>query len=109
MYLEPDRAGHVIGDEGYSSKATRTWLRRLGTARTTPERCDQVRNRARRGRRGGRPARLRQTGPQAPHVVERCFSRLKQWHGIATGYDKTVQSLSSSRHPRIPPDVGVTL
>ncbi|MFJ8828202.1 transposase [Streptomyces sp. NPDC102467] len=48
---------HVLGDKGYSSRAIRTWLRQRGIAHTIPERADQVRNRARRGSRGGRPPR----------------------------------------------------
>ncbi|EHN71896.1 putative transposase [Streptomyces coelicoflavus ZG0656] len=47
------RPDHVLGDKGYSSKAIRAWLRRKGIAHTIPERADQVRNRARRGSRGG--------------------------------------------------------
>nr|WP_244300188.1 IS5 family transposase [Streptomyces atroolivaceus] len=30
------------------------------------------------------------------NVVERCFSRLKQWRGIATRYDKTAQSYEAA-------------
>ncbi|XES01390.1 transposase [Streptomyces sp. S1D4-11] len=50
------RPSHVIGGKGYSSKVIRTRLRRRGIAHTTPERADQVRNRARRGSRGCRPS-----------------------------------------------------
>lgn len=48
----PDR---VLGDKAYSSRDIRHLLRRRGIAATIPERCDQVANRRRRGRRGGRP------------------------------------------------------
>lgn len=51
----PTRPDQVIGGKGYSSKAIRAWLRRKGIAHTIPERADQVRNRTRRGSRGGRP------------------------------------------------------
>lgn len=30
------------------------------------------------------------------YVVERCFNRLKQWHGIATRYDKTADSYQAA-------------
>ncbi|UYM26178.1 transposase [Streptomyces albus] len=30
------------------------------------------------------------------NVVERCFSRLKQWRGIATRYDKTAESYQAA-------------
>jgi transposase len=49
------RPDHVLGDKGDSSRAIRTWLRRRGIAHTIPERADQLRNRLRRGSRGGRP------------------------------------------------------
>ncbi len=29
-------------------------------------------------------------------MVERCFNRLKQWLGIATRYDKTVESYQAA-------------
>ncbi len=45
-----NRPDHVLGDEGYSSKAIRTWLRQRGVGHTIPERADQIRNRLRRGK-----------------------------------------------------------
>ncbi|WP_412566056.1 transposase [Streptomyces decoyicus] len=30
------------------------------------------------------------------NVIERCFSRLKQWRGIATRYDKTAESYQAA-------------
>lgn len=53
----PYRPDHVIGDNGYSSTAIRTRLRRRGIGHTIPERTDQIRNRLRRGRHGGGPLR----------------------------------------------------
>ncbi|WP_354598842.1 IS5 family transposase [Streptomyces sp. JL1001] len=90
------RPDHVLGDKGYSSKAIRTWLRRRGIPHTIPERTDQVRNRARRGSRGGRPPAFDRELYKHRNVVERCFNRLKQWRGIATRYDKTVQSYDAA-------------
>ncbi|WP_373045746.1 IS5 family transposase [Streptomyces sp. NRRL S-448] len=90
------RPGHVIGDKGYSSRAIRTWLRCRGIAHTIPERSDQVRNRARRGSRGGRPPVFDKQVYKRRNVVERCFNRLKQWRGIATRYDKTAQSYQAA-------------
>lgn len=77
------RPEHVLGDKGYSSRAIRTWLRRRGITHTIPERADQVRNRRRRGRLGGRPPAFDQHRYRQRNVVERCFNRLKQWRGIA--------------------------
>lgn len=82
----------MLGDQGYSSRAIPTWLRRRGIRCTIPERADQVRNRARRGSWGGRPSALDRESYKRRNVVERCFNRLKQWRGVATRYDKTVES-----------------
>ncbi|TMU99883.1 hypothetical protein FGK60_20775 [Streptomyces sp. DASNCL29] len=52
----PDPARSRPGRQGATArKRSRTWLRRRGIPHTIPERADQVRNRARRGSRGGRP------------------------------------------------------
>jgi len=86
------RPRRVIGDKGYSSKAIRAWLRARGIACTIPERTDQIRNRLRRGSRGGRPPAFDKRTYKRRNVVERCFNHLKQWRGIATRYDKTIES-----------------
>ncbi|THA87110.1 hypothetical protein E6U81_02275 [Streptomyces sp. A0592] len=70
----------------------RVWLRRRSIAHTIPERSDQVRNRARRGR---SPA-FDEQGYKHRNVVERCFNRLKQWRGIATRYDKKAQAYEAA-------------
>jgi transposase len=85
------RPAHVLGDKGYSSRAIRTWLRRRGISHTIPERADQIRNRLRRGSRGGRPPAFDKQLYKQRNLVERCFNRLKQWRGIATRYDKTAE------------------
>nr|WP_257017377.1 IS5 family transposase [Streptomyces sp. Ag82_O1-15] len=90
------RPAHVLGDKGYSSRAIRTWLRRRGIGHTIPERADQVRNRLRRGSRGGRPPTFDKQLYKRRNVVERCFNRLKQWRGIATRYDKTAESYQAA-------------
>ncbi len=81
----PDR---VLGDKAYSSRAIRHLLRRRGIAATIPERRDQVANRRRRGRFGGRPPAFDREIYRDRNVVERCFARLKQFRAIATGFDK---------------------
>ncbi|MFI1202685.1 IS5 family transposase [Streptomyces sp. NPDC020883] len=90
------RPAHVLGDKGYSSKAIRAWLRRRGIGHTIPERADQIRNRLRRGSRGGRPPAFDRQLYKQRNVVERCFNRLKQWRDIATRYDKTVESYQAA-------------
>lgn len=81
----PDR---VLGDKAYSSRAIRHLLRRRGIAATIPEHRDQVANRRRRGRRGGRPPVFDTEIHRDRNVVERCFARLKQFRAIATRFDK---------------------
>jgi transposase len=87
--VRPDR---VMADKGYPSKANRAWLRERGIAATIPERDDQI---AHRRRRPGRPIDF---GPEqrqryrGRNVVERCFSKLKQWRGIAMRSDKTARN-----------------
>lgn len=74
----------------------RTWLRQRGVGHTIPERADQIRNRLRRGSRGGRPPASGKQFSKQRNVVERCFNRLKQGRGIATRYDKTVESCQAA-------------
>lgn len=82
----PDR---LIADKGYSSKTNRQLLRRRRIKVTIPERADQLANRRRRGRAGGRPYAFDRGVYKTRNVVERCFNKLKQWRGLATRYDKT--------------------
>src|SRR5438874_2499759 len=49
------RPGQMLGDKAYSSTAIRAHLRRRKIKATIPEPADQVKNRLRRGSRGGRP------------------------------------------------------
>jgi transposase len=90
------RPTHVLIDKGYSSRAIRGRLRRRGIRHTIPQRADQVRNRLRRGSRGGRPSAFDTQLYKRRNVMERCFNRLKQWRGIATRYDKTAESCQAA-------------
>lgn len=82
------RPDQVLGDKGYSSRANRSLLARRGIRATIPERADQQANRHRRGSAGGRPYDFDAEAYKRRNVVERGFSRFKQWRGIATRYDK---------------------
>jgi len=62
----PDR---LLGDKAYSSRANREFLRIRGIQIVIPERSDQVANRKRRGRNGGRCG-----GLQGEQLVARCGS-----------------------------------
>ncbi len=76
------------GDKAYSSRGTRTELRRRGIVAVIPEPADQIRHRKNRGANGGRPPKLDREDYKGRNVVERAFNRLKQWRGLATRYDK---------------------
>ncbi|MEU6827104.1 transposase [Nocardia beijingensis] len=79
---------HVIADKAYSSAANRNLLRSKRISIVIPERSDQKANRKRRGSLGGRTPKLDRTAYKSRNVVERAFSRIKQWRAIATRYDK---------------------
>ncbi|WP_439098157.1 IS5 family transposase [Mycobacterium europaeum] len=81
----PDR---LRGDKAYSSRATRTRLRRRGIGAVIPEPSDQIAHRKRRGARGGRPPAFNAEDYKGRNVVERNFNDVKQWRGLATRYDK---------------------
>lgn len=86
----PDR---VLADKGYPSKANRAWLREHGIAATIPEREDQIAHRRRR--KPGRPIDFgvaQQERYRGRNVIERCFTQLKQWRGIAMRSDKTARN-----------------
>ncbi|GAA4887200.1 hypothetical protein GCM10023237_00360 [Streptomyces coeruleoprunus] len=81
----PDR---VVADKAYSSRKIRLLLRRRNIKATIPERRDQVANRVRQGAQGGRPPVFDAEAYRGRNVVERCFSRLKQFRAVATRFDK---------------------
>jgi|SRR5262245_917749 len=82
------RPGRVLADKAYSNRTIRATLRRRGITATIPEPSDQQANRARRGRRGGRPPSFDSTNYRNRNVVERCINKLKQYRAVATRYDK---------------------
>jgi transposase len=76
------RHAHPINQTGGSG------LRSRGITAVIPERSDQIRNRQRRGSRGGRPVSYDQEAYKSRNVVERSFNVFKEWRGLATRYDK---------------------
>jgi transposase len=72
----------------YSSRAIRSHLRRRGIKAVIPEPADQVRNRLKRGRRGGRPPVFDRAAYTLRNIAERAINRLKQCRAVATRYDK---------------------
>jgi len=78
----------VLGDKAYSARAHRKLLRSRGIKAVIPEPSDQIRNRQRRGSRGGRPPAFDAELYKGRNVVERSFNTAKQWRALATRYDK---------------------
>jgi transposase len=63
-------------------------LRRRRIEVVIPERSDQIANRRRRGRRGGRPPGFDRQVYKRRNVIERAFNKAKHWRAVATRYDK---------------------
>jgi transposase len=80
----------VIADKAYSHSRPAGSLRKRRISFTCPERSDQTARRKNRGRAGGRPPVFDPVTYKRRNVVERCFSRLKQFRGLATRYAKRV-------------------
>ncbi|WP_373303848.1 IS5 family transposase [Streptomyces cavourensis] len=88
----------VLADKAYSSRAIRTRLRRRGIRAVIPQPSGQAANRKRRGRLGGRPPAFDREAYKQRNTVERCITRLKQWRGLATRYDKTATIYLAGLH-----------
>lgn len=82
------RPDALLADKAYSSRDHRALLRSRHIRTVIPERADQVANRTRRGRAGGRPVGFDADAYRGRNVVERSYNRFKQWRGLATRYDK---------------------
>jgi transposase len=82
----------VAADKAYSSKANRVYLRRRRITAVIPEKTDQRANRKRKGPAGGWPIVFDAERYRQRNTVERCFQKIKTWHGPATRYDRTPES-----------------
>jgi transposase len=78
----------MLGDKAYSSAAIRTHLRCRKVKATIPEPADQVKNRLKRGSKGGRPPAFDPVAYKQRNAVERVFCQLRQYRAVATRYDK---------------------
>lgn len=81
----PDR---VLADKGYTYRRCRKALRRRKIKHVIPQRRDERKRRAARGRKGGRPPGFDRAAYRRRSVAERCINRLKQWRAVATRYEK---------------------
>lgn len=86
------RVAHLLAGKAYSHPSTRAALRARRISHTIPEKSDQQTLRAQRGSRGGRPPTFDRDTYKRRNVIERCFTRLNQWRGIATRYDKNTSN-----------------
>jgi len=105
------RPDALLADKAYSSRAHRELLRRKGTKAVIPERSDQCNNRLRLGSAGGRPVTYDTELYKGRNVVERAYESFKQWHGLATRYDKLAvifrgAAILPQHHPVAPQPIG---
>ena len=77
----------MLGDQAYSSKATRELSRSRRIKAVIPEHWDQIGNRKRKGSPGVGPVGFDAEVCKGRAAMEQSFSLLKQWRGMATGLD----------------------
>ncbi|MER5326906.1 IS5/IS1182 family transposase, partial [Streptosporangium roseum] len=75
-------------------------LRRRRITAVIPEKSDQRANRKKKGSAGGRPVGFDPERYQQRDTVERCFQKIKTWRGLATRYDKALESYEAGFYLR---------
>ncbi len=81
----PDR---LLADKAYSNRTIRSHLRRRGIKATIPQKSDQLKARAAKGSRGGRPYAFDAEAYKVRNTVERTNNRLKGFRAVAMRTDK---------------------
>jgi transposase len=79
--LEDITAEAVIADKGYDSDAVVEKIEAAGAKAVIPPKSNRK-----------DPRRYNKKMYKERNVVERFFARLKQWRGLATRYEKTLES-----------------
>ncbi len=82
------RPGRLLADKAYSNRQIRAHLRRRGIKATIPEKSDQLKARAEKGSRGGRPPAFDAEAYKDRNTVERTNNRLKGFQAVAMRTDK---------------------
>ena len=81
----PDR---LLADKAYSNRKIRVHLRRRKIKATIPEKSNQLKARAKKGSRGGRPLAFDTEAYRARNTVERSNNKLKGFRAVAMRTDK---------------------